>query len=103
MEREVYPIDITKQKEKLETICKKMGISKAEAIRDAIDFFYDYVRGLKVVELRDVSKEQAEKEILAYIKEKGKAWTDEISDDLRIDIVLVNEILKELAEKGAVE
>lgn len=103
MEREVYPVDITRQKDKLEKICKKMGISKAEAIRDAIDFYYDYVRGLKVVELRDVSKEQAEKEILAYIKEKGKAWTDEISDDLRIDIVLVNEILKELAEKGVVE
>lgn len=103
MEREIYPIDITKRKDKLEKICKKMGISKAEAIRDAIDFYYDYVKGLKVIELRDVSKEQAEKEILEYIKEKGKAWTDEIADDLRIDIVLVNGILKELAEKGVVE
>ncbi|MCK4476305.1 MAG: ribbon-helix-helix protein, CopG family [Methanophagales archaeon] len=103
MEREIYPIDITKRKDKLEKICKRMGISNAEAIRDAIDFYYDYVRGLKVIELRDVSKEQAEKEILEYVKEKGKAWTDEISDDLRIDIVLVNEILKELAEKGVVE
>ena len=56
-----------------------------------------------MIELRDVSKEQAGKEILEYISEKGKAWTDEIADDLRIDIVVVNEILKELAEKGAVE
>jgi len=103
MKREIYPIDITRQKEKLEVICKKMGISKAEAIRDAIDFYYDYARGIKVIELRDVSKEQAGKEILEYIKEKGKAWTDEIADDLRIDIVVVNEILEELAEKGVVE
>ena len=103
MEREIYPVDITRQKDKLEKICKKMGISKAEAIRDALDFYYDYVRGLKVIELRDISNEQAEKEILEYIKEKGKAWTDEIADNLRIDIVLVNEILKELAEKGVVE
>lgn len=103
MEREVYPIDITKQKEKLETICKKMGASKAEAIRDAINFYYEYVRGIKVIELRDITKEQAEEEILEYMKEKGRAWTDEIADDLRIDIVLVNEILKELAEKGVVE
>ena len=102
-EREVYPIDITKQKDKLEAICKKMGISKAEAIRDAIDFYYEYIRELKVIELRAVTKEQAEKEILEYMKEKGKAWTDEIADDLRIDIVLVHEILKKLAEKGVVE
>ena len=93
-EREVYPIDITKQKDKLEAICKKMGISKAEAIRDAIDFYYEYIRGLKVIELRAITKEQAEKEILEYMKEKGKAWTDEIADDLRIDIVLVHEILR---------
>ena len=103
MERVVYPIDITRQKDKLDKICKKMGISKAEAIRDAIDFYYEYARGIKAIELRDVSKEQAEKEILEYSKEKGKAWTDEIADDLRIDIVLVNGILKELAEKGVVE
>jgi Mn-dependent DtxR family transcriptional regulator len=29
--------------------------------------------------------------------------SDEIADELRIDLVLVNEILKELAEKGVVE
>ncbi len=103
MEREVYPIDITSQKDKLDKICKRMGISKMEAIRDSIDFYHEYVRGIEVIELRAVSKEQAEKEILEYIKEKGKAWTDEIADDLRIDIVLVDEILKGLAEKGVVE
>jgi len=75
----------------MDTICKKFGISKAEAIKNAIDFYYNYVKGLKVIELRDISKKQAEKEIRDYVKEKGKAWTDEIADDLRIDIVLVNE------------
>lgn len=59
----VYSIDITSQKGELEKICKRMRISKAEAIRDSIDF----------------------------------------ADDLRIDIVLVDEILKGLAEKGVVE
>jgi len=103
MERQIYPIDLSKHREKLKTICKKLGISKASAIRNAIDFYYDYVSGLKVIELRNITREEAEKEILEYIKEKGKAWTDEIADDLRIDIVLVNDILKELAEKGVVE
>ncbi|MFQ6071161.1 MAG: ribbon-helix-helix protein, CopG family [Methanosarcinales archaeon] len=103
MKRQIYPIDLSKHSEKLKSICKKLGISKAEAIRNAIDFYYDYVSGLKVIELRNITREEAEKEILEYIKEKGKAWTDEIADDLRIDIVLVNDILKELAEKGVVE
>jgi len=98
-----YEESVNELQRQMDTICKKFGISKAEAIRNAIDFYYNYVKGLKVIELRDVSKEQAEKEILDYVKEKGKAWTDEIADDLRIDIVLVNEILKGLAEKGVVE
>jgi len=103
MQRQVYPIDLTKHEEKLKVICEKLGLGKAEAIRNAIDHYHEYVRGLKVIELREIPREEAEEEILAYIKEKKRAWTDEIADDLRLDLLLVNEILRELAEKGVIE
>ncbi len=58
---------------------------------------------LKVIELRNIPKKQAEKEILEYIAKKGKAWTSEIADDLRLDVIRVNNILKELAEDGKIK
>ncbi|MBL7170207.1 MAG: winged helix-turn-helix domain-containing protein [Candidatus Aenigmarchaeota archaeon] len=102
-QRYVYPIDLTNLNIEVEVICEKLRISKAEAIRNAIEFYSEYVKGLKVIELRRVPKKQAEKEILNYIKKRGKAWTSEIADDLRLDVVLVNDILKKLAEEGEIE
>ncbi len=102
-QRYVYPVDLTEFNEKLELICEKSGKSKAEVIRDAINFYYENLAGLKVIELRDIPRKQAVKEILEYLKKKGKTFTSEIADDLRIDVVLVNEILTELAEKGMIE
>lgn len=102
-QRYVYPIDLTNLNQEVEIICEKLGITKAEAIRDAIEFYSEYVKGLKVIELRSIPKKQAEKEILDYIAKKGKAWTSEIADDLRLDVVLVNDTLKELVEKGKIE
>jgi len=80
-----------------------MGLSKAEVIREAIDFYHNYVMGLKVIELREIPRKQAEKEILQYLKEKGKAWTSDIADDLRLDVDLVNSIMNDLVKRGMVE
>jgi DNA-binding MarR family transcriptional regulator len=102
-QRYIYPVDLTELNEKIEKICEKMGLNKAEAIREAVNFYHNYVMGLKVIELREISKEQAEKEILHYLKEKGKAWTSDIADDLRIDINMVNNIMNDLVKKGKVE
>ncbi len=99
-QRYVYPVDVTENEKELEEICAKLGLSKAEAIRDSIEYYYNYVKGLKVIELRSISKKQAEKEILVYIKKNGKAWTSEIADDLLLDVVLVNAILHKLAAEG---
>lgn len=103
VQRYVYPVDITKEERELEVICNKLGVTKAGAIRDSIEYYYNYVKGLKVIELRDISKKQAEGEILSYIRKKGRAWTSEIADDLRLDIVLVNKILTQLATEGKVK
>ena len=101
-QRYVYPVDISKHEKQLEEICTKLGLTKAEAIRDAIEFYYNQVRGYKVIELRNISKKQAEREILDYVKKRGRASTSEIADDLRLDVIVVDDILHELAETGKV-
>ena len=96
MQRYVYPVDLTEVEKELNLIVEKLKVSKAEAIREAIRHFAEELKGIEVVELREISKEQAKKEILEYIKGKDRVWADEIAEALRIDLSLVNDILMEL-------
>lgn len=59
-------------------------------------------RNYKIIQLRNVERNQAEKEIVSYLKKKKKALTSEIADNLRLDIVLTNEILHKLGKAGKV-
>ncbi len=102
-QRYVYPIDLTEQHFKLQEICAKMTLSKAEAIREALNYYYEHVKGIKVIELREISEKQAEKEILDYLGKHKNAYTSEIADELRLDVVLVNKILINLAQGGRVK
>ena len=103
MQRYVYPVDLTEVEKELKIITDKLKISKAEAIREAIRYYAEELRGIEVVELRDVPRDQAKKEIIEFIKGKDRVWADEISDALRIDLSLVNDILMELWSEGYVE
>ncbi|WP_290901396.1 winged helix-turn-helix domain-containing protein, partial [Ferroglobus sp.] len=87
----------------LNLIVEKLKVSKAEAIREAIRHFAEELKGIEVVELREIPKEQAKKEILEYIKGKDRVWADEIAEALRLDLSLVNDILMELWSEGYVE
>ena len=67
---------------------------------------YIYPRDLtevEIVELRDIPKEQAKKEIISFIKGKERVWADELADALRLDLTFAQDILKELWEEGYVE
>jgi hypothetical protein len=99
----VYPLDLTEVEEELKCIAEKLGVSKDEAVREAIRFFAAELKGLEIVELRDIPKERARKEIIDFIKGKERVWADEIADALRLDLAFVNDILKELWEEGYVE
>lgn len=101
--RFVYPVDLTDYTDDLDTIVEKLGVSKAEAMREAIKHYAEYIRGLEVVTYRDVTKEQAKREIQKYLKGKNRVRADEISDVLRIDLSLVNEALLQLWGEGWVE
>ena len=61
------------------------------------------ISGLEVIRYREIGKEEAKEEIKAYIKGKNRVSADEISDALRIDMSMINEILLELWEEGWVE
>ncbi len=103
MQRYIYPVDLTEVEKELNLIVEKLKVSKAEAIREAIRYYAEELRGLEVVELRDIPREQAKKEIVEYIKGKERVWADEIADALRLDLSLVNDILMELWSEGYVE
>lgn len=100
----VYPLKLPHESlEYLDKITEKLGCSKADAIRDAIRHYAEYLEGLEVVKLRDISEKEAKKEIQAYLKGKDKVTADRISDDLRLDLSLVNRVLLELWQEGEVE
>jgi len=102
--RYVYPVQLGKgDRQALNEIADRLGCSKAEAIREAILHYAEYMRGLEVVKIREVSREQARQEILAYLRERDRAWADEIADHLRLDITLVNDVLTELWSEDEVE
>ena len=61
------------------------------------------LESVKIIEIRDVSKEKAKKEIIEYLSKKDKAYASEISEDLRLDLDLVFLILNELKKGGRVE
>ena len=87
----------------LNVITEKLGGSKAEAIREAIKHYAGDLRGLEVLTYREVSRGDAKKEIQRYLRGKDRVRADEISDTLRIDFHLVNELLLELWQEGWVE
>ncbi|WP_290597299.1 MULTISPECIES: ribbon-helix-helix protein, CopG family [unclassified Archaeoglobus] len=103
MQRYIYPVDLTEVEKELNLIVEKLKVSKAEAIREAIRYYAEELKGFEVVEVRDIPREQAKKEIVEYIRGKERVWADEIADALRLDLSLVNDILMELWSEGYVE
>jgi len=57
----------------------------------------------EVIELRSISKEEAKAEIKEYVFKHPGCLTSKIVEDLKLDPVLVVEILEELKREGALE
>ncbi len=104
LKRNIYPVSLAaRDRQALDEIAARSKISKAEAIRRAIQQYAEYLRGLEVITYRKVSKKQAKREIQRYLKGKDRVRADEISDALRIDFDLVNKTLLKLWGEGWVE
>ena len=87
----------------LQKIMTKLEVNQSEALREAVKYYADQIDDVEVVKLRDLTFEQAKKEISNYLKQKEKATNAQIADDLRLDIVLVNKVLNALWEVEVVE
>ena len=73
-----------------------MYISISDFVREAIR---DKLRAIKVVKVRDISYEEAKKEVLGYYKSYKEAYPHEVADDLELDYDLVWAITEELQEE----
>ena len=104
-----------KQKES-ELVSARLSPKELEEIQKLVEEgFYmntaDFVRmsvrekleSIKVIDIRDVSKEKAKKEIIEYLKNNKKAYPSDIADALKLDFDLVLEIIKDLAKEGRVK
>ena len=102
--RYVYPVPLgADEMAALQVIVSKMGCTKAEAIRDAITHYAEYVKGLEIIKIRNMPRKQAREEIVKYLEKADHAWSGEIADALRLDLELVNRILEELWSEDKVE
>jgi hypothetical protein len=61
------------------------------------------VRKTRVIELRDIPKEQATNEVLEYYKAHKEAYPSEVAEALRIDYEMVWEITDLLKSQGRLE
>ena len=61
------------------------------------------LESIKVIDIRNVNREKAEKEIIEYLKENKKAYTSDIADAMELDFDLVLDIVKDLAKAGRVK
>ncbi len=104
LKRYVYPVPLDDEElEALNIIIDKVGGNKSGAIRLAIKSYAEELRGLEVVKIRDLPRNEARKEILQFLSRKERAWSSEVADTLRLDLSLVNSILQELWSEKRVE
>lgn len=100
----VVPVRFSEEEvEAMEKYMHKIGApSRSEFIREAVKHYLDTVSEMKIINIRAISKSQAKEEILGYLRNKREAETFDIANDLRLDLNLTMQALKELWEEGNV-
>ncbi len=101
---QIIPIRFGREEiEKIDKLLEKSGAnSRSEFIREAVRHYLSTVAEMKVITIRKMSKEQAKKDILEFIKNRKEADTFDIANSLRLDIDITIRALKELWEEGKV-
>lgn len=90
-----------KEMEEIEKLVEEgFYMNTADFVRTAVR---EKLESIKVINIRDVSKEKAKKEIIEYLKENKKAYPSDVADALELDFGLVLEITKELIGEGRVK
>ncbi|MGH9877756.1 MAG: ribbon-helix-helix domain-containing protein [Nitrososphaerales archaeon] len=103
--QEIIPIRFTRNEiTKIDRLLEKSGInSRSEFIREAVRHYLNTVGETRVIKIRQISKEQAKKEIVQFLKNRKEADTFDIANELRLDIDVTIKALRELWEEGRVK
>ncbi|MBI5332915.1 MAG: hypothetical protein HZB65_05035 [Candidatus Aenigmarchaeota archaeon] len=72
-------------------------MNTADFVRMAIR---EKLESIKVIDIRNVTKDKAMKEVLDYLKKNRKAYPSDIADALNLDFDLILEITKDLVKEG---
>lgn len=92
------------QVQAIDDVMGKIGArSRSEFVREAVRHYLDTVKEMKIIRVRSLSKEQAKREIVDYLRDKKEAETFDIANDLRLELELTMQALKELWEEGSVK
>ena len=93
-----------KQVQAIDEVMGKIGArSRSEFVREAVRHYLDTVKEMKIIRVRRLSKDQAKREVVDYLKEKKEAETFDIANDLRLDLEITMQALKELWEEGSIK
>jgi len=55
---------------------------------------------IEIVDLQNINKDEAKKQIINYFKKHKTAWVSELTENLRLDLELVIDILNDLEKEG---
>jgi len=89
--------------EKIERLRARLGYrSRNDVIREAIRRFIEDLEATKVVFVKELSLEQAKKEIVEHLGRHGSAYVSEVAEDLGIGIELAFKAVEELEKEGVV-
>jgi len=87
-----------KEMEEIEKLVEEgFYMNVADFVRMAVR---EKLESVKVIDVRDVAKEKAKKEVVEYLKENQRAYPSDVADALQLDFDLVLEIVKDLIEEG---
>jgi len=75
-------------------------LNTSDFIRQAIR---DKIKEYKIINIRNIPKEQAKEEIKEYYKTNDKAYVSEVAEDLELELELVFEITDELEKENQLE
>lgn len=92
------------QVQAIDEVMSKIGAkSRSEFVREAVRHYLDTVKEMKIIRVRSLSKEQAKREIVDYLRDKKEAETFDIANDPRLELEVTVQALKELWEEGSIK
>ena len=108
--------DYMQKSKESELVSARLSPKEIDAIENLVDEgFYmntaDFVRmavrdkleSIRVIDVRNVNKETARKEVIEFLSENNKAYPSDIADSLGLDFDTVLDIVKELIEEGRIK